>query len=154
MMKIQKKFSTWFFSILILAVGFSFIDASRHTARAASAGSGKSLEVNIDGYPVPVMGRAKFLGWIRRDLTERVPGKETLFKQYVDEWGFAFETLSINNVVFAINMDTDARYPYDITLLDTNCDGLFETKLEDKPGEKKAEQDIPECVFSAELTKK
>ncbi|MDA1001308.1 MAG: hypothetical protein O2807_12440 [bacterium] len=153
MMRFPGKLSVWIFGALVLAVGIFLTEAPRHPAWAASAGSEKSIEVNVDGYPVPVMARAKFLGWVRRDLTDRIPGKETLFKQYADEWGFAFEVLSINNVVFAINLDTDGRYPYDITLMDTNCDGIFETKIEEKPGEK-VDEGIPECVFRAGVPEK
>ena len=109
-------------------------------------GGGGGIERRAEGYDTPNLGRSKFLGWIRRDITDRIPGEETLFKQYADEWGFQFETVSINGIVFAINIDVDGKYPLDITLMDTDCDGIFETKAEEKPGQR-LDLPIPECVF-------
>ncbi|MBI4251554.1 MAG: hypothetical protein HY618_03760 [Candidatus Tectomicrobia bacterium] len=110
------------------------------------AGEGGPIARRAEGFDAPNVARSKFLGWVRRNLTDRIPGDETLFKQYVDEWGFQFETLSINGIVFAINIDVDGKYPFDITLMDTDCDGVFETKVEEKPGQR-ADLSIPECVF-------
>jgi len=112
---------------------------------AGSEGGG-SIERRAEGFDIPTLARSKFLGWVRRDISDRVPGEETLFKQYADEWGFQFETVSINGIVFAINIDVDGKYPFDITLLDTDCDSVFETKVEDKPGQR-TDLSIPECVF-------
>ncbi|MBI1724476.1 MAG: hypothetical protein HYR52_02425 [Candidatus Tectomicrobia bacterium] len=111
-----------------------------------TAGEGGPIARRAEGFDAPNVARSKFLGWVRRNLTDRIPGDETLFKQYVDEWGFQFETLSINGIVFAINIDVDGKYPFDITLMDTDCDGVFETKVEEKPGQR-ADLSIPECVF-------
>ncbi len=104
------------------------------------------IEKRVEGFDTPELGRSRFVGWVRRDLTNRIPGEETLIKQYFDEWEFRFETLAINNLVFAINIDVDDRFPYDITLLDANCDGVYETKVEEKPGQR-VNLSIPECVF-------
>lgn len=111
-----------------------------------TAGEGGPIARRAEGFDAPNVARSKFLGWVRRNLTDRIPGDETLFKQYVDEWGFQFETLSINGIVFAINIDVDGKYPFDITLMDTDCDGVFETKVEEKPGQR-VDLSIPECVF-------
>lgn len=119
--------------------------ASAQGLPGVEAGGG-AVERRAEGFDVPNVGRSKFLGWIRRDLTNRMPGEETLFKQYVDEWGFQFETASINGIVFVINIDVDGKYPFDITLMDTDCDGVFETKVEEKPGQR-TDLSIPECVF-------
>lgn len=117
----------------------------RAFAASARPGSG-AVEKRPEGFDAPRLGRSRFLGWVRRDLSRRIPGEETLIKQYLDEWRFRFETLSINNRIFAINVDVDDRYPYDMTLLDTNCDGVYETKVEDRPG-RRVDTPIPECVF-------
>ncbi len=104
------------------------------------------MEKRPEGFDTPELRRSRFLGWVRRDLTRRIPGEETLIKQYLDEWGFQFETFSINDLVFAINVDADGRYPYDMTLLDANCDGIFEIKVEEKSGQR-VDTSIPECAF-------
>ena len=118
----------------------------RAQAVPAPAEEKGAIERRAEGFDAPVVARAKFLGWVRRDVTNRVPGEETLFKQYIDEWGFQFETVTINGVVFAVNVDVDGKYPFDITLMDTDCDGVFETKVEEKPGQR-VDLSIPECVF-------
>ncbi|MEE9275850.1 MAG: hypothetical protein V3V62_11125 [bacterium] len=105
------------------------------------------MEKSLEGFPIPQVGRSRFKGWVRRDLTDRIPGDETLFKQYFDEWGLLFESMTINKILFAFNIDIDGKFPYDITLLDTDCDGLFDTKVEGRPDEH-VDTDIPECVFS------
>ena len=104
------------------------------------------VEKRPEGFDTPELSRSRFLGWVRRDLSRRIPGEETLIKQYLDEWEFQFETLTINNRIFAINIDVDNKYPYDITLLDVDCDGIYETKVEEKPGQQ-VDTPIPECVF-------
>lgn len=106
-----------------------------------------AVEENPVGFTVPNIYAARFLGLVRRDLTDRIPGKETLFKQYVDELGFQFETMSIFGHIFGHNVDLDGQFPYDITLLDRDCDGIFETKV-DLRRDKPAEVAIPECVFA------
>ena len=114
---------------------------------AASADADGPIEKRPEGFDTPELSRSRFLGWIRRDLSRRIPGEETLIKQYLDEWEFQFETLTINNRIFAINIDVDSKYPYDITLLDVDCDGIYETKVEEKPGQQRVDMAIPECVF-------
>ena len=114
---------------------------------AASADADGPIEKRPEGFDTPELSRSRFLGWIRRDLSRRIPGEETLIKQYLDEWEFQFETLTINNRIFAINIDVDNKYPYDITLLDVDCDGIYETKVEEKPGQQRVDMAIPECVF-------
>ena len=114
---------------------------------AASADTDGPIEKRPEGFDTPELSRSRFLGWIRRDLSRRIPGEETLIKQYLDEWEFQFETLTINNRIFAINIDVDNKYPYDITLLDVDCDGIYETKVEEKPGQQHVDMAIPECVF-------
>ena len=114
---------------------------------AASADTDDPVEKRPEGFDTPELSRSRFLGWVRRDLSRRIPGEETLIKQYLDEWEFQFETLTINNRIFAINIDVDNKYPYDITLLDVDCDGIYETKVEEKPGQQRVDMAIPECVF-------
>ena len=79
---------------------------------AAPANPGDSpVEKRPEGFDTPELSRSRFLGWIRRDLSRRIPGEETLIKQYLDEWKFQFETLTINKRIFAINIDVDNKYP-------------------------------------------
>ena len=112
----------------------------------AQTSKSSSIEKNLSGVDIPEMATSNFLGWDKRDFSKRISGKETIIKQFLDEWGFQFETFSINKVVFAINLDLDGKYPFDVTFLDQNCDGVFETKIEEKPGES-VDMGIPECVF-------
>ncbi|MFQ6110528.1 MAG: hypothetical protein ACE5LX_00710 [Nitrospinota bacterium] len=106
----------------------------------------KALERNPAGYPLPNIYSSKFLGLIRRDLTERIHGPETIFKQYEDVWGFQFETFSIRGKILGYNLDLDGRFPYDITLFDLDCDGVFETKY-DPETHGTLDMPIPECIF-------
>ncbi|MFL2931798.1 MAG: hypothetical protein ACJZ47_03215 [bacterium] len=129
-----------FFS-LSLMLSLSILDF----VNAQTSKSG-SIEKNLSGFDIPEIATSNFLGWDKRDFSKRISGKETIIKQFLDEWGFQFETFSINKVVFAINLDLDGKYPFDVTFLDQNCDGVFETKIEEKPGES-VDMGIPECVF-------
>ena len=131
----------------VLGIVISIFFAMNTPAEAASPKSEKSgIEKRIEGYSVPNLGRSQFLGWVRRDLTDRIPKEESLYKQYNDEWGFKFETITINGILFVFNMDLNGRFPYDVTLIDTDCDGIFETKVETEP-EEKVNMPIPECIF-------
>ena len=112
----------------------------------AQTSKSSSIEKNLSGFDIPEIATSNFLGWDKRDFSKRISGKETIIKQFLDEWGFQFETFSINKVVFAINLDLDGKYPFDVTFLDQNCDGVFETKIEEKPGES-VDMVFPECVF-------
>ncbi len=123
-----------------------FLGSGNVFAAPANAGDGP-VEKRPEGFDTPDLSRSRFLGWVRRDLSRRIPGEETLIKQYLDEWKFQFETLTINNRIFAINIDVDNKYPYDITLLDLDCDDIYETKVEEKPGQQRVDISIPECVF-------
>ena len=131
----------------VLGIVISIFLATNISAEAASPGSEKSgIKKRIEGYSVPNLGRSQFLGWVRRDHTDRIPKEESLYKQYNDEWGFKFETITINGIIFVYNLDLNGRFPYDVTLIDTDCDGTFETKVETEP-EEKVDMPIPECVF-------
>ena len=112
----------------------------------AQTSKSSSIEKNLSGFDIPEIATSNFLGWDKRDFSKRISGKETIIKQFLDEWGFQFETFSINKVVFAINLDLDGKYPFDVTFLDQNCDGVFETKIEEKPGES-VDMGFTECVF-------
>ncbi len=129
-----------FFSLSLM---FSLSISDFVNAQTSKSGS---IEKNLSGFDIPEIATSNFLGWDKRDFSKRISGKETIIKQFLDEWGFQFETFSINKVVFAINLDLDGKYPFDVTFLDQNCDGVFETKIEEKPGES-VDMGIPECVF-------
>ena len=139
----------YFRLIFLLILSLSFISSfsfSEFVNAQTSKSSSTSVEKNLSGFDIPEIATSNFLGWDKRDFSKRIPGKETIIKQFLDEWGFQFETFSINKVVFAINLDLDGKYPFDVTVLDQNCDGVFETKIEEKPGES-VDMGIPECVF-------
>ncbi|MFQ5894590.1 MAG: hypothetical protein ACE5JJ_02075 [Nitrospinota bacterium] len=114
---------------------------------AAGVPWARAVEESPVGFTAPNMYAARFVGLVRRDLADRIPGKETLFKQYVDELDFQFETMSIFGHVFGYNIDLDGRFPYDLTLLDRDCDGIFETKVDHRV-DRDVEMTIPECVFA------
>ena len=139
----------YFRLIFLLILSLSFISSfsfSEFVNAQTRKSSSTSVEKNLSGFDIPEIATSNFLGWDKRDFSKRIPGKETIIKQFLDEWGFQFETFSINKVVFAINLDLDGKYPFDVTFLDQNCDGVFETKIEEKPGES-VDMGIPECVF-------
>ena len=81
----------------------------------AQTSKSSSIEKNLSGFDIPEIATSNFLGWDKRDFSKRISGKETIIKQFLDEWGFQFETFSINKVVFAINLDLDGKYPFDVT---------------------------------------
>ena len=141
------------FSFIFIVVWFFSPNLTEHIYGQNRTSDSHSIEKKLSGFDVPEIATSNFLGWDKRDFSKRVPGKETIIKQFLDEWGFQFETFAINKIVFAINLDLDGKYPFDVTFLDQNCDGVFETKIEEKPGQS-VDLGIPECVFQADVIKK
>jgi len=68
------------------------------------------------------------------DRTPLVPGKETLLKGYRKADGTRFMTYEIEGKVFGVEIDEDGKPPFEYSIMDTDGDGRFETKIIHGPG--------------------
>jgi hypothetical protein len=70
------------------------------------------------------------------DRTPLIPGKETLLKGYRKGDGTGFMTYEIEGRVFGVEIDTNGKPPFEFSIMDTDGDRVFETKIQNKKGER------------------
>lgn len=94
------------------------------------------IEINPAGWKFPnVITAAKEM--IRpSERTPLIPGKETLLKGYRKPDGTHFMTYEIEGRVFGVQIDTDGKPPFEYSIMDTDGDGKFETKIIPEKGGK------------------
>ncbi len=63
------------------------------------------------------------------DRTPLIPGKETITKGYRKADGTRFMTYEIEGKIFGVEIDTDGKPPFEFSIMDTDGDGKFETKI-------------------------
>ena len=87
------------------------------------------IQINPRGWKFPnIITAAKEM--IRpSDRTPLIPGKETLLKGYRKADGTRFMTYEIEGRVFGVQIDTDGKPPFEYGIMDTDGDGIFETKI-------------------------
>ena len=95
-----------------------------------------TILINPQGWKFPNIMTAE-KGMIRpSDRTPLIPGKETLLKGYKKADGTFFMTYEIEGRVFGVQVDTDGKPPFEYGLMDTDGDGVFETKIVPEKGGK------------------
>jgi len=70
------------------------------------------------------------------DRTPLIPGKETIMKGYRKADGTFFMTYEIEGRVFGVEIDTDGKPPFEYSIMDTDGDGIHETKIPHTKGNK------------------
>ncbi len=75
-------------------------------------------EYNPDGWPVPDIKNAKFLGEKKKDIISEIPGKETNLQGYKTPEGTYFNVLSINGKTYGFYVDIDGKPPMEFSLID------------------------------------
>ena len=68
------------------------------------------------------------------DRTPRIPGKETIRRGYRKRDGTFFMTYEIEGRIFGVEVDTNGKPPFEFSIMDTDGDGKFETKIINEPG--------------------
>jgi len=63
------------------------------------------------------------------DRTPLIPGKETMTKGYRRANGTFFMTYEIEGKIFGVEIDEDGKPPFEFSIMDTDGDGKFETKI-------------------------
>jgi hypothetical protein len=63
------------------------------------------------------------------DRTPAIPGKETMTKGYRRANGTFFMTYEIEGKIFGVEIDEDGKPPFEFSIMDTDGDGKFETKI-------------------------
>lgn len=112
-----------------LAAGLCAWYAGSGTARA-------EILLNPYGWKFPNILTAAKESIKVSDRTPLIPGKETIMKGYRKADGTHFQTYEIESRIFGVEIDTDGKPPFEYSLLDTDGDGKFETKIPHTPGSK------------------
>ncbi len=85
--------------------------------------------INPEGWKFPnIVTSAKEIIRVS-DRTREIPGKETILKGYRKWDGTYFRTYEIEGRIFGVEIDTDGKPPFEYSLMDTDGDGKFETKI-------------------------
>jgi len=63
------------------------------------------------------------------DRTPLIEGKETILRGYRKSDGTHFMTYEIEGRVFGVQIDTNGKPPFEYSIMDTDGDGTFETKI-------------------------
>jgi hypothetical protein len=87
------------------------------------------LLMNPQGWKFPNLVTAAKEGIKVSDRTPLIPGKETFLKGYRKADGTHFMTYEIEGKIFGVEIDTDGKLPFDFSIMDTDGDGKFETKI-------------------------
>jgi hypothetical protein len=87
------------------------------------------IQINPQGWRFPnIVTSAKEIIRVS-DRTPLIPGKETLLKGYRKMDGTHFMTFEIEGRVFGVQIDTNGKPPFEFSIMDTDGDGKFETKI-------------------------
>jgi hypothetical protein len=70
------------------------------------------------------------------DRTPLIPGKETITKGYRRANGTYFMTYEIEGKIFGVEIDEDGKPPFEYSIMDTDGDGKFETRIPHVKGNK------------------
>ncbi len=70
------------------------------------------------------------------DRTPLIEGKETILRGYRRADGTRFMTYEIEGRIFGVEIDTDGKPPFEFSILDTNGDGKYESKIPHTKGNK------------------
>ena len=118
-------------------------------AALAALGPGTSraeIVLNPQGWRFPnIVTSAKEVIQLS-DRTPLIPGRETLTKGYRKADGTHFLTYEIEGRVFGVAIDTDGKPPFEYSIMDTDCDGKFETKIIHGPGNTDRAY-VPQCII-------
>jgi hypothetical protein len=95
---------------------------------AASPARGDIL-INHHGWRFPNVITAAKEAIRISDRTPLIPGKETITKGYRRADGTHFQTYEIEGRIFGIEFDDDGKPPFEYSIMDTDGDGKFETKI-------------------------
>ena len=88
-----------------------------------------SIEINQAGWKFPnIITSAKEIIRVS-DRTPLIPGKETLNKGYRRANGTRFMTYEIEGRIFGVEIDEDGKAPFEFSIMDTDGDGKFETRI-------------------------
>src|SRR6058998_1133116 len=104
------------------------------------------IRINPQGWKFPnIITAAKEMIKVS-DRTPLIPGKETILKGYSKADGTHFMTYEIEGRVYGVQIDTNGKFPFEYGIMDTDGDGVFETKL--IPGKDDKDQGyVPQWVI-------
>lgn len=94
-----------------------------------AAGEPRAFELSLNGFPVPDVAQAEYLGYIRWDYTQRVAGAESLVRLYRTAEGMEFRSVSTSGRIWLYSIQGGSTPQSHFHLADENGDGLFEARF-------------------------
>ena len=114
--------------ILTTAIGFgSFVSPT--AIYAAEQKVEEKTGYKKEGWEVPDVKSAKYLGSKQKDKISEIPGKETLLKGYKSKDGTYFNTLEYKGKIYGYQLDINGKAPMEYSLRDSNGDGKMDIKV-------------------------
>ena len=96
---------------------------------AAALPARADIQINPSGWRFPnIVTSAKEAIQVS-DRTPLIPGKETMTKGYRRANGTFFMTYEIEGKIFGVEIDEDGKPPFEYSIMDTDGDGKFETRI-------------------------
>jgi hypothetical protein len=89
----------------------------------------RAFELSLNGFAVPDVAQAEYLGYIRWDYTEKVAGAESLVRLYRTAEGMEFRSVSTNGRIWLYSIQDGSAPQSRFHLADANGDGLFEARF-------------------------
>ena len=88
-------------------------------------GRGDEGTYRAEGYQPP--GKGPLVSELREDVDPKVPGPETIIRNYADGWGGQVREFIMGGAIYQIEVVPYNGLPY--LLIDKDGDGLFETRF-------------------------
>jgi len=79
-------------------------------------------------YPTPDISKARLIHEEKQYIADRKPPTEIVVKTYKNPDGTLDRVYSVGGDIFRYDVDVDGGPPYEYRLIDTNGDGIFDTK--------------------------
>ncbi|MGH9797950.1 MAG: hypothetical protein ACRD5D_07305 [Candidatus Polarisedimenticolia bacterium] len=114
----------------------ALIPAAAILAAAAVLPARAAIEINPHGWKFPNILTAAKEAIRVSDRSPAIPGKETMLKGYRRADGTRFQTYEIEGRIFGVEIDTDGKPPFEYSIMDTDGDGRFETRIPHTPDNK------------------
>ncbi len=106
------------------------------TLAAASGTARADILLNPSGWRFPnIITSAKEAIKVS-DRTPVIPGKETINRGYRKSDGTFFMTYEIEGKIFGVEVDEDGKPPFEFSIMDSDGDGKFESKILHTPDNK------------------
>jgi hypothetical protein len=96
---------------------------------ASLSGARAEILLHPEGWKFPNLHTASKEAIRVSDKTPLIPGKETTRRGYRKPDGTYFQTYEIEGRIFGVEFDDNGKPPFEYSIMDTDGDGRFESKI-------------------------